>query len=424
VKPPSTALSSRKGLSSVLVIVVLPSVLMLSWLAIEVGVALSSAADARNGADAIALAAAARHDESFTAAVEDAQTAAGANRSPAGTISISVGPGPAGGGDLEFGRWDRFQRQFVPDPEGGRAVRATVRFAEGHANGVPGLLLPSLFPGTVVNIERQSVAVFVPPKHLVSALLLGDGNEALEVERAARLRTRGCVLVASSEEAAVRVAGAPRVLVAELRVAGGFEEGSVELVDSDVVAGATIPADPYASIPLPPLDSAPPQPIEHDDLGTTFVHPGVHSGFDATGGRIVLLPGLHQFEGPIVLSADAVLELDAATLLFSPVARLTLSDRAQIVGSPSESVPGWEEFWILQETGARTWSFTDTAEIDLKGRIYAPTTRLVLEGSSRIDSGTLVAESVRVRGDAVLRLRESIEALESTPVPGRAKLVR
>jgi hypothetical protein len=31
---------------------------------------------------------------------------------------------------------------------------------------------------------------------------------------------------------------------------------------------------------------------------------------------------------------------------------------------------------------------------------------------------------VRVRGDAVLRLRESIDALESTPVPGRAKLVR
>jgi hypothetical protein len=87
-------------------------------------------------------------------------------------------------------------------------------------------------------------------------------------------------------------------------------------------------------------------------------------------------------------------------------------------------VPGWEEFWILQETGARTWNFTDTAEIDLKGHIYAPTTRLVLEGSSRIDSGTLVAESVRVRGDAVLRLRESIDALESTPVPGRAKLVR
>ena len=416
--------SARRGLSSIKVIVVFPSVLMLAWLGIEVGLALHSSAEARNGADAIALAAAAQHDESYAAAIEDALTAAAANRAPVGPISITVGPGPAGGGDLEFGRWDRFQRQFVPDSEGGRAVRATVRFAADHPNGAPGLILPALFPSTAIRIERQSIAVFVPPKHLVSALLLGDGNEALEVERAARLRTRGCVLVASGEASAVRVAGAPRVLVAELRVAGGFEEGSVELVDSDVVAGASIPADPYASIPLPPLDSAPPEPIDHDDLGTTFVHPGVHSGFEATGGRIVLLPGLHQFEGPIVLSADAELELDAATLLFSPVARLTLSDRAQIFGSAAESVPGWEDFWILQEAGARTWSFTDTAEIDLKGHMYAPTTRLVLEGSSRIDSGTLVAESVRVDGDAVLRLRESIDALESTPVPGRAKLVR
>ena len=144
-------------------IVVLPSVLMLSWLAIEAGLAMSSAVDARNGADAIALAAAAQHDESYAAALDAALVAAAANRAPAGSISISTGPGPAGGGELEFGRWDRFQRQFVPDPEGGLAVRATVRFAANHPNGAPGLVLPSLFPGTTVNIERQAVAVFVPP---------------------------------------------------------------------------------------------------------------------------------------------------------------------------------------------------------------------------------------------------------------------
>lgn len=406
------------------VIVVLPSVLMLSWLGIEVGLALRSAAVARHGSDAVALAAAARFDEGFPAAVEDALTAAAANRAPAGPLSIAVGPGPAGGGDLEFGRWDRFQKVFVPDPEGGRAVRATVRFAADHPNGAPGLVLPSLFPGVAVEIERQSVAVFVPPKHLVSALVLEDEGEALEVERAARLRTRGCVLVASSQESAVRVAGAPRVLVAELRVAGGLEEGSEVLIDSDVAVGFPIPADPYASTPLPPLDTAPAEAIDHDNLGTTFVHPGVHSGFAATGGRVVLLTGVHQFEGPIVLSGEAQLELQSATLRFGPVGRLTLSDRAEVMGAASDQLPGWEDFWALQEAGGRTWNLSDSAEIDIKGHIYAPTTRILLEGSSRMDTGTLVAGAVRVRGDAVLRLRESIEPLEGTPVPGRAKLVR
>ncbi len=415
---------ARKGLSSVQVIVVLPSVLMLSWLAIEAGLAMRSAVDARNGADAIALAAAAQHDESYAAALDAALLAASANRAPAGPVSISTGPGPGGGGELEFGRWDRFQRQFVPDPEGGRAVRATVRFAANHPNGAPGLVLPSLFPGTTVKIERQAVAVFIPPKHYTSALVLGTGSEALEVERAARLRTRGVVLVASNDAAAVRVAGAPRVLVAELRVAGGLEPGSVELVDSDVVAGASIPADPYASIPLPPLDPTQPEPIEHDDAGTTLVQPGVHSGFDANGGRVVLLPGLHQFEGPIVLSGDAELGLEFATLLFSSAGRLMLSGRAVVSGTGSDTVPGWDGFWVLQESGLRAWNFTDAAEVDVRGHAYAPSTRLVLEGSSRMDTGTLVAESVRMRGDAVLRLRESIDALESTPVPGRAKLVR
>lgn len=406
------------------VIVVLPSVLMLSWLGIEVGLALRSAAVARHGADAVALAAAARFDDGFPSSLEDALTAASASRAPAGPLSISVGPGPAGGGDLEFGRWDRFQRVFVPDPDGGRAVRATVRFGPNHPNGAPGLLLPSLFPGVAVEIERQSIAVFVPPKHLVSALVLDLDSEALEIERAARLRTRGCVLVASSDESAVRVAGAPRVLVAELRVAGGLEEGSEVLIDSDVAVGFAVPADPHASTPLPPLDAAPAEPIDHDDLGTTFVQPGVHAGFAASGGRIVLLPGLHQFDGPIVLSGETQLELQFATLRLGAVGRLTLSDQAMVTGAGSDQIPGWEDFWVLQEAGERTWNLTDLAEIDIKGHAYAPTTRFLLEGSSRLDTGTLVAGTVRVRGDAVLRLRESIEALESAPVPGRAKLVQ
>lgn len=406
------------------VIVVLPSVLMLSWLGIEVGLALRAAAVARHGADAVALAAAARFDEGFPSAVADALTAAAASRAPAGSLSISVGPGPAGGSDLEFGRWDRRQRVFVPDREGGRAVRSTVRFAADHPNGAPGLVLPAFFPGVAVEIERQSVAVFVPPKHLVSALVLESGRTALEIERAARLRTRGTVLVASNDASAVRVEGDPRVLVAELRVAGGLDEGSEERIDSDVVVGVAIPADPYASTALPPLDPTPAEPIEHDHLGTTFVYPGVHSALTATGGRVVLLTGVHQFDGPISLAGAATLELQNATLRLGPLGRLLLSDRAEVEGGGSNEIPGWEDFWILQESGGRSWNLADSARIDVKGHAWAPTTRIELEGSARMDTGTLVAGTVRARGDSVLRLRESIERLEATPVPGRAKLVR
>ena len=424
MKPTPRHRSRRRGVSSVQVIVVLPSILMLSWLAIEVGLALRSVGAARAGSDAIALAAAARFDDGFRAAVADAQLAAAANRGPSGPLSVTVGPGPAGGGDLEFGRWDTTAQAFVPDIDGGRACRATVRFAADHPNGAPGLLLSRLFPDAAVAFQRQSVALYLPPKHLTSALLLDQGSEALEVERAARLRATGAVTVLSADPLAVRIAGAPRVLPAELRIVGGIDPEGLPLVEADVATGYPAPADPYLGQPLPPLDLISPAPIDHGNAGITLVQPGVYAGLQATNGRVVLLPGLHQFMGPIVLGGDAQLELQNATLLLGPDARFNLSGRGRISGSASSDIPEWTDFWVLQESGGRNWNLRESAEVDVDGHAYAPTSHLRIEDEGRWLSRTLIAATARLRGDSMLRLRGSIGPLEGTPVPGRARLVR
>ena len=416
--------SRSSGVSSVQVIVVLPSILMLSWLAIEVGMALRSAGAARTGADSIALAGAARFDDGFRAAVADAQLAAASNRGPSGPLSVTVGPGPAGGGDLEFGRWDATARAFVPDIDGGRACRATVRFGADHPNGAPGLLLSQFFPDTAVAFQRQSVAIYMPPKHITSALLLGEGSEALEVERAAQLRATGAVTVLSSDPLAVRIAGAPRVLPAELRIVGGIDPEGLPLVEADVATGYPAPADPYLGQALPPLDLVAPAPIDHGNAGITLVQPGVHAGLQATGGRVVLLPGLHQFMGPIVMSGDAELELQLASLLLGPDSRFNLTGRARIFGSPSGAVPEWADFGVLQESGDRNWSVRESAEVDIDGHVYAPTSNLRVEDEGRWLGRTLIVSTARLRGDSFLRLRGSILPIEGTPVPGRARLVR
>ena len=119
--------SNRRGASTATVIIFLPVVLMMAWFGVEIGLAVRSVTSAKFAADAVALAAAARYRDSGTDVRADAQAAAAGNRGPNGPIVVTIGGGPAGGGDVEFGQWDDELRVFTVDSDGGPAVRARHR---------------------------------------------------------------------------------------------------------------------------------------------------------------------------------------------------------------------------------------------------------------------------------------------------------
>ncbi|MFM8872703.1 MAG: hypothetical protein ACKOJI_05000, partial [Phycisphaerales bacterium] len=47
----------------------------------------------------------------------------------------------------------------------------TVRFAPGHPNGAPSLILGGLFMPGGISMTRRSTAVYVPPRHETSMLV-------------------------------------------------------------------------------------------------------------------------------------------------------------------------------------------------------------------------------------------------------------
>ncbi|MFM9144027.1 MAG: hypothetical protein ACKORL_01295, partial [Phycisphaerales bacterium] len=164
--------SARRGFSSANTVVWLPVIIMMAWLALEVALLYRWAYRAQAAADAGALAAAARYRDGRAAASDDALAAAGASDGPAGPITIDVGDGTSGGEDLEFGTWNEDTRTFSEDPaEGGEAVRVSVRFAPGHPNGAPSLILGGLFTPGGISMTRRSTAVYVPPRHETSMLV-------------------------------------------------------------------------------------------------------------------------------------------------------------------------------------------------------------------------------------------------------------
>ena len=416
--------ASRRGVASVKVIVALPAVLVLSWLSVEIGFALRAYAQAKTAADAIALAAAARYQDGPEAARVDALTAASANKGPNGPLALVLVEGPQGGGDLLFGDWDEATRQFLPNEEGGPAVRARVRFAADHPNGPVGLVLAGLFTSGPFSIERSSIAVYRPARHTTSVLLVDQNPEALELSGTANVRAAGGVSVASTSATAVALTGTSTLVAPIVRIAGDLGTNSEAGIEGRVETGAQVPVDPQAGFALPPWGANPPQPITHDDVSETFVAPGLHAGLTASGGRVVLLPGLHQFAGPIALSGTAELVLDEATIHLGDGLGLELRGSSRLVGDPVTTLAEWGRCWMLQR-GARTeWHILDSALLDVAGRCYGPRARLVVDGGAeaRVDAAILLG--LQAEGTASVRFKRRLPELDLEPEPGRARLVR
>lgn len=422
--PRSVGAIRRRGVYASKMVIIFPMVLLSAWMAAEIGLLLRAAGQARNAADAAALAAAARFEDGPEWAVDDGVAAAAANRGPNGPIVLLVAEGPAGGGDLEFGDWDEGDRVFTPG-EGGVAVRATVRFTADHPNGPVGLIYPGFLSTGLAPIVRSSVAVFNPRRNTTSLLvLLGEGPPSIDLRGRASLQSRGGISVRNEAERAVAIVGEAALAAPILRIAGSLDPSDEGGVEGAIAIGMAIPADPFSSEPLPPLVASKAVKIVHANTGKTEVTAGVHESLEVAGGRVVLRPGLHQFSGTLRIVGDAVLELDAATIHLLPGASLVVDGDAAIVGSPSLSPGPWSGRWILQRGSPAEWMIASGGSISVEGQIYAPESSLLLSGDAILQTGTAILSAIVMEDDASIELQEEIAALAEAGVPGRARLVR
>jgi Flp pilus assembly protein TadG len=417
---------ARRGFSTAMFAVFLPVLILMTWWAAEYGLALRSAGHARTAADAIALAAAGRYRDSHPQARADALAAAAANRSPNGSVVVTIAEGPGGGGDVEFGRWDDATRTFTPDVEGGPAVRVRVRFDQAGPNGSPSQILRGMFGTAPVAIERSSVAVNVPPRHMTSMLLQNGSSGVVDLAGSCTLRCKGGVSVASADALALTQAGGARVRVPVVRSAGPIPEAIQLASDGAVEPLATIAADPFADT-MPPafVQGGLVQNVEFDPSGITHLAPGRYTGLTLASGTVILDPGLHQFEGGVQLEGSAELQLDQATIQLLDGTSLELAGDASVTGTPSTNLAGWPGFWLLQSGASpAAWLVAGNASVVVAGDMYAPASTVSVQDAAQFTFGTAVLGGVVGRGNALIQATDDIDALRTEPVPGRARLVR
>ena len=406
-------------------VIALPVVMMMAWLALEIGLVVKSGNQAKLAADAIALAAAARFGDGWEGASQDAYAAAGACRGPNGPVQLIVAEGPGGGGDLVYGSWDASTRQFSPSSsDGGPAAEVTIRFAEDHPNGGVPLILSGLFGSGAVAVERTSVAVYNPPKHMTSLLLPDASLAFVSMGGTAGLRAKGGVSVASQGSSSVQVTEGASMHVPILRSAGTMDDSLGSRVSGSVESSATVPEDPYVGVAVPVFDSTNPAEIALTGAGTLHVPPGIHDALVAGSGTIVLDPGIHQFVGGIELFGTVVLELDQALVQLQDGGGLQLRDSASITGTSLGGAGDWVGFCIIQGNAGASWSVQDDASILVEGKCYAPGAAMSIGGAASVTMDELVLRSLTMFGDSRLRLVSDIAPIRLPVVPGRARLVR
>ena len=412
-------------MSSILVVLALPVVLLFAWFSIEYARVHRHAGRAKLAADAAALAAAARYADGPELACADALAAAAGHEGPKGPLTLVVVEGPAGGGDLEFGDWDPAARAFTPNPDGGKAVRVTVRLAEDHPNGAVPMLHSGLFDIAPASVRQTSVALFRAPTHTTSLLLTDDGGSMLSLAGTARLRARGGVSVPSDDAGAIAIGPDARVDVPVVRAAGNVDDEAEARIDGEVQEGASVPADPFLGAELPSIaPTAPVEDLELDSDEQVTLAPGVHGSLSASAGMVVLAPGLHLFTGPIEIRGTAVLELDDATVQLAEGGSLEASGTAVIRGTSDSGHPTWGGHALIQRPGTAQWSVGSGASIQLAGRVYAPGARLVLAGGASFRATSAILRSVSVSGSANMRLDSDIDQIQLPGSQGRARLIR
>lgn len=417
------ALRPDAGVATINLVTLIPAFIVITWMAAEVGLAFRMVGIARDAAETVALAAAARYRDGFDAAALDGTTAALGYSAGGRPLVVDFGTKMNGGTDVAFGRWDPVTRAFAVDTDGGPAVRVRVRFGDDHPNGSVGLLMPGLFGTGPFSFERTAVAVYVPPRHTTSLRIEGSGAETLRLGDTARVVSYGGVSVLSGSARAVNIGIGPEVEASVLRLGGTLPEASADAIDAAVEESATFAVEPFADDPIPSITGAPGA-VSADPVGTTRLSPGVHGPVNATAGILILEAGLHQFVGGFEIGGTAQVILENATLQLADGTTMALSDQASIKGTPMVGLAGFETCWFLHRGIPTRIECSGRAVVDVDGCFYAPNVQVALRDAATWDLASAVVEGVEGFGTSRFAVAGKIDALDTAPLAGRARLVR
>lgn len=401
----------RRGLSLIMMAIVLVVLIGFIGLGLDIGFALIAAHQLQNTADAAALAGAMSMKTGGEDGARNAAALVAANNIVINSaIQLDLNTTNAPEGDIVIGRYDRFNGIFEPGIVAANAIKVVARRTDTSVNGPLVLFFGGLFGVNSINVERTAIAQNKGATGAGIIALCSDCDSAFKVTGTADIVINfGAVQVNSTDPCAVRGIGTGTVDAALLTIGGDVCANANVTLPDNIQTGQPPGSDPLAAIPEPTYDPL----IDLGIItGTGVYSPGYYSGgIDATGGDITLLPGIYILDGAGLQLGGNVNFLAEGVMIYIPPGTGLVDMRGTgiVQISPPDpdlysfaGVDTYDHITIFQSrTNCNEATIIGTGLMDLDGVFYFACATLRIGGTGADLGSQLVANTIDVFGNGL-----------------------
>jgi Flp pilus assembly protein TadG len=391
---------SRRGFINVWVALTLFVLVGLVGLACDCGWVALVLAQLQTGADAAALAGAARVKSDQSAARAAAITIGAANHAANAAIDLQSNDANAVDGDIVIGRFEGHPGAFTATTTNPNAVLVNARRTDSSLNGSLNLVFGPAFGMNTANVERQAIAINGGFNGGAILVLDPSANCALSIGGNSIVTTNGGgIQVNSSNGCAACSNGGPTLNVPDLFVHGGSCMSDA-VIQGNMYAGASVVPDPLAGLPAPP--PGPNQPNVSNNNDQT-INPGhFHSGIKRNGGNLTMNQGVYYLDKDFDVSGGANITGNGVMIYLAGSAAIDFRGNGTVILSPATSGT-YAHVTIFQAHGNTSQSqINGTDTMHISGTLYFPSCNLDLRGTGDGVGNQIIANTLSVSGNANL----------------------
>lgn len=405
----------RRGSILVFAAVTFLVVLGFAGLALDTAFVRHTGEELQAAADAAALAAMEQLDfgdagNEFEPVRAAAVSVAAANQADGDPVQIEYNYANGTDGDVVVGTWDPLTRSFSPDLFAPNAVQVRTRRTDGSPGGPVDLLFGAAFGADQSQISRTAVATrdsLVGPR--VILCLEDKSKKAFDLRGSPVIQAlSGSIQVNSSQSSqAFYINGSAdeaRVFAKTIRVVGGarYPDG---VAFPDPEEGADVFDDPFEDVPEPNPSTM----DEFDAIDSSGTYdPGYYEdGLNLKGSHVATLnPGVYYIDDDFDIRGNAQLIATGGVTLFidrdCDFEFKGGGTNMEITAPDSGDYQGIAVF--AARNSKKNVTFNSDGTLFLQGAVYAPGSRVELEGSGTSEIGRIICDKLRVRGSGLIQI--------------------
>ena len=395
----------ERGAIGIFFVMALPFMMLMGAIAVDIGFLWSVQAQLQATADASALAAVTKIENSGDAKALASEYAE--KNMPAAKYGQVVSPN-----SVVIGHWNEDGNVFAPGETPANAVKITA--AMKAAGGNPAKLYFAQVVGIKnADVQASSIA-FV--KAAGGFCILGLDpyvSKAVEFRGNANVDMKCGIASNSSAGDSLAVIGSATVAAPEATMAGGLNVQGAATLDSDTVTENAAPfADPYSGLNVPYVYGC--DYNNHTAKKTVTLYPGIYCGGLTVNSKanVTFQPGVYIIDdGDLRINGNSQLYGEGVSFVLTSSSgynhgTLTLNGGAEIaLSAPTTGEMAGVLFYQDRNapTGGRN-KVNGGAEIEFTGLLYFPSQELEFTGGAEADNGCthIIARKITVSGNADL----------------------